>query len=176
MLARSAWIPDELLGAAIMVPSQWPGPRRERPDGARALLLRLLADALHCADLGPRIRRRQGPAPRTGPDRGGTHARATRIALARRWLLGDLDAEVALPVSLVCDALGIDAGVLSAAVTARATPREPAGVAPPRGTRTPPRETLGTCPAAPWSSRSGVLACAAARGSRDLVPPSTATP
>jgi hypothetical protein len=47
MLGRSLAIPDSLLGAAIMRPSQWPGPRCERAVGARALLLRLLADALH---------------------------------------------------------------------------------------------------------------------------------
>src|SRR5262245_32395083 len=37
-------------------------------------------------------------------------------------LLGELDAEVAVPIGSVCDALGIDAGVLAAAVRARATP------------------------------------------------------
>jgi hypothetical protein len=117
---RSLAIPDSLLGAAIMRPSQWPGPRCERADGARALLLRLLADALHQADLGPRIRR-QGPAPRNGSCRAGTRARAAQVVIARRWLLGELDDQVALPVGWVCDMLGIDKGVL-AAVRARATP------------------------------------------------------
>jgi hypothetical protein len=62
MLGRSLAIPDSLLGAAIMRPCQWPSARCERAVGARALLLRVLADVLHQADLGPRIRR-QGPAP-----------------------------------------------------------------------------------------------------------------
>jgi hypothetical protein len=52
MLGRSVAIPDSLLGAALVLPSQWPGPRCERAVGARALLLRLLADALHQAELG----------------------------------------------------------------------------------------------------------------------------
>jgi hypothetical protein len=121
MLGHSVAIPDSLLGAAIMRPCKFPGARCERAVGARALLLRLLADALHCADLGPRIRR-QGPAPRNGSCRAGTRARAKQIAIARRWLVGELDAEVALPVGWVCDMLGIDADVLAAAVRARAVP------------------------------------------------------
>ena len=117
MLGRSlSIIPESLLGAAIMRPCQFPGPRCERAEGARALLLRLLADALHQADLGPCIRR-QGPGFRPV----GTRARAKQVALARRWLLGELDAEVALPVGFVCDALGINADVLAAAA-ARARP------------------------------------------------------
>jgi hypothetical protein len=43
-------------------------------------------------------------------------------AIARRWLVGELDAEVALPIGWVCHMLGIDKGVLAAAVRARATP------------------------------------------------------
>ncbi len=34
---------------------------------------------------------------------------------------GERDAEVALPVAVVCEALGIDAGVLAAAVRATAS-------------------------------------------------------
>jgi len=40
----------------------------------------------------------------------------------RRWLVGELDDQVALPIGYVCDMLGLDAGVLAAAVRARATP------------------------------------------------------
>jgi hypothetical protein len=101
-------------------------PPADRTDGSMrarrrlpALLLRLLADALHQADLGPRIRRRQGPAPRTGSGRVGTRSRPAQVLAARRWLLGELDGQVALPVTLVCDALGLDASVLAAAVRAR---------------------------------------------------------
>lgn len=39
-------------------------------------------------------------------------------ALAQRWLAGELDADVALPVQVVCTMLGIDAGMLAAAVRA----------------------------------------------------------
>jgi hypothetical protein len=95
MLGHSVAIPDELLGAAIMVPCQWPGARCQRAVGARALLLRLLADALHQADLGPRVLRK-GSAPRTGPGR----VTRAQVVVARRWLLGELDAEVALPVGV----------------------------------------------------------------------------
>ena len=49
-------------------------------------------------------------------------ARPALGALAQRWLCGELEAEVALPVEVVCNMLGIDAGVLAAAVLARATP------------------------------------------------------
>jgi hypothetical protein len=77
--------------------------------GVRALLVRLLVEA--CADAAllaaPRWCRRGTPR---------------RCELARRWLCGELDADVALPVRLVCDALGLDAGMLAAAVRARATP------------------------------------------------------
>lgn len=44
-----------------------------------------------------------------------------RQALAVAWLTGALDAEVAVPVTVVCDALGIEAGALAAAVRAQAT-------------------------------------------------------
>jgi hypothetical protein len=83
-------------------------------------LLRLLADALHQADLGPRIRR-QGPAPRHGTGRAGGRTRRAQVVTARRWLVGELDDQVALPVRYVCDMLGIDADVLAAAVRARVT-------------------------------------------------------
>jgi hypothetical protein len=84
------------------------------------LLLRLLADALHQADLGPRMRR-QGPAPSNRACRAGTRTRATQVVAARRWLAGELDDQVAFPIGYVCDMLGLDAGVLAAAVRARAT-------------------------------------------------------
>ena len=116
MLGRSlSIIPESLLGASIMRPCQWPGPRCERADGARALLLRLLADAVHQADLGPRMRRKE---PRTGPGR----VTRAHVVVARRWLLGELDDQVALPCGWVCDVLGIEHAVLAAAVRARATP------------------------------------------------------
>jgi len=43
--------------------------------------------------------------------------------MARRWLVGELDAEVRLPVGFVCDCLGISAGVLAAVVRARVLAR-----------------------------------------------------
>jgi hypothetical protein len=39
--------------------------------------------------------------------------------MARLWLLGALDGEVLVPVQLVCDALGLDAAALAAAVRRR---------------------------------------------------------
>jgi hypothetical protein len=45
-----------------------------------------------------------------------------RQALAVAWLTGTLGDQVRLPVAFVCEALGLDAGVLAAAVLARATP------------------------------------------------------
>src|SRR5262245_46240203 len=115
MLGRSVSIPDSLLGAAIMRPCQFPGPRCERAVGARAMLLRLLADALSQADLGPRMRRKGA---RTGPGR----VTRAQVAVARQWLVGELDDQVALPVGWVCDMLGIDVDVLAADVRAGATP------------------------------------------------------
>jgi hypothetical protein len=120
MVGRSLPIPDSLLGAAILRPCQWPGERCERAVGPRALLLGLLADALHQADLGPRMRRR-GPAPGNRACRAGTRTRASQVVAARRWLAGELDDQVAFPIGYVCDMLGLDAGVLAAAVRARAT-------------------------------------------------------
>jgi hypothetical protein len=93
---------------------QFPGGRSERAVGARALLVRLLADALAQTDLGPRMRRK---APRTGP---GSATRAQVVA-ARRWLLGELDDQVALPIGWVCDVLGVEHDVLAAAVRASAS-------------------------------------------------------
>jgi hypothetical protein len=115
MLGRSVAIPDSLLGVLILRPCQWPVSRCERAVGPRALLLRLLADALHCADLGSRIRR-QGPVPSNGTGRVVTRSRAAQVVTARRWLVGELDDQVALPVGFVCDMLGLDAAVLAAAV------------------------------------------------------------
>lgn len=121
MLGRSLPVPDALLDCAILRPCQWPGERCQRAVGPRAMLLRLLADALHQADLGPRIRR-QGPAPSHGSCRVGTRARRAQVDAARRWLVGDLDDQVRLPVAFVCDQLGLDAGVLAAAVRACSAP------------------------------------------------------
>src|SRR5262249_6694757 len=45
-----------------------------------------------------------------------------RRALAVAWLTGTVDDQVAVPIGFVCDALGLDAGALAAAVQARATP------------------------------------------------------
>jgi hypothetical protein len=45
-----------------------------------------------------------------------------RQALAVAWLTGTLEAGVAVPVAVVCDALGIDAGLLAATVRACTAP------------------------------------------------------
>jgi hypothetical protein len=72
----------------------------------RALLVELLREALRDAGV------MAGIAP--------THPRRRALALA--WLTGTFDGQVAVPVGFVCDALGLDAGALAAAVQARATP------------------------------------------------------
>jgi hypothetical protein len=101
-------IEPHLLGIESILPIQVE-PHAPRT-GERALLARLLVDALGDAGLlaGGRGRRRLPRAPRPQP--------------AARWLEGALSAAVALPVSLVCDALGLDAGALSAAVPAHTAP------------------------------------------------------
>jgi hypothetical protein len=82
--------------------------------GARALVARLLLEAIGDAGVlvGGRWHRQGQPE---------------RRELARRWLQGELDAQVALPVRLVCGALGLDAGVLAATVA-----RVHAASSPPR--------------------------------------------
>jgi len=113
MIGRlSPSIPNELLGVAVVLPGQVPGGRSDRAVGARAMLVRLLADAVAQADVGVRMRRK---TPRTGP---GSATRA-QVLTARRWLLGELDDQVALPVRFVCDVLGIEHSRLAAAVRVR---------------------------------------------------------
>jgi hypothetical protein len=95
-------IEPHLLGIESLLPIQV-APAAPRT-GARALLVRLLVDALHDAGLlppGGRWHRRENPR---------------RSALARDWLAGRIDREVALPVALVADALGVDPTVLAVAV------------------------------------------------------------
>ena len=81
----------------------------------------MLADAIYQADLGPSVRR-QGPGPRTGDGRFGARRHPAQVIAARRWLAGELDDQVRLPVAFVCDTLGLDAGMLAAAVLARTRP------------------------------------------------------
>jgi len=108
LLPRFAPVPTTLLASAAVQPSQWLGPRDVSADtrGVRALLAELLREAL-----------REAGAVRS---RAPLHAR--RQALAVAWLTGMLDADVVLPVAVVCDALGIDASVLAAIVRARVAP------------------------------------------------------
>jgi len=72
----------------------------------RALYVELLREALRDA----------------GVVRGIAPLHPGRRALALAWLTGTLDDQVALPIGFACDALGLDAGALAAAVRARATP------------------------------------------------------
>src|SRR5262245_6996269 len=107
MPARPSPVPTTLLGEACVRPVQWRTARDVSPDsrGIRALYARILWDALLDAGLVPR-RCRTRPAVRT---------------LAQRWLAGELDAGVDVPVAIVCVALNLDATALAAAVRARAT-------------------------------------------------------
>src|SRR5262245_13958339 len=105
-------IEPHLLGIEALLPIQVA--RHAPRTGERALLVRLLVDALGDAGL-----LADGRWHRRGDPR--------RCALARAWLCGQLDREVALPVALVADALGVDPAVLAAAVA-----RAPSVPAPPR--------------------------------------------
>jgi len=49
----------------------------------------------------------------------------TQRTLAQRWLCGELDDQVAVPVRFVCDVLGIDGDAIAAAVRRSAAPRVP---------------------------------------------------
>jgi hypothetical protein len=62
--------------------------------------------------------RRQGPVLVNGSRHVGTRTRDAQVVAARRWLVGDLDDPVALPIGFVCDMLGLDATVLATAVRA----------------------------------------------------------
>jgi hypothetical protein len=89
--------------------------RRRRPGACTAS-----ETGRHRRPVTPASRGLGPPPPRATPDaRARVRRRATARTLARRWLLGELDGQVALPVTLVCDALGLDASVLAAAVRAR---------------------------------------------------------
>lgn len=93
-----------VFGVQTLLPTQLP--RRAAPSGVRALFAVLLREALRDAGV---VRSLAPLQPR-------------RQALAVAWLTGTLDAEVALPITVVCDALGLDADVLAAAVRARTAP------------------------------------------------------
>jgi hypothetical protein len=80
----------------------------------------------------------------------GTCARAARVVTARRWLTGELDGQVALPIAFVCDALGLDAGVLAAAV---AWPRHAVIVRAPRRTCATAPRAVQAMPAPPEESQ-----------------------
>ena len=94
----------QLFDVAQIVPAQLP--RRAAHPGVRTLLAELLRAALQDADV---VRSIAPVQPR-------------RQALAVAWLTGTLGAEVAVPVAVVCDALGIDASLLAANVRARTAP------------------------------------------------------
>jgi hypothetical protein len=81
--------------------------------GARALYVRLLQ--LACWDAGLGI---TGPG-RRGPKRPARTTPAQRL-VARRWLCGELDGEVSVPLRWCCDVLGIDAATLARIVRQRA--------------------------------------------------------
>jgi hypothetical protein len=106
---------SHLLGIESILPIQFVSPTPRT--GERALLARVLVEALGDVGLlaGGRWRRRPPPLPRQ--------------ELATRWLLGELDGQVALPVRLVCDALGLSSTRLAAAVTRARAARSAAGPA-----------------------------------------------
>jgi hypothetical protein len=96
----------QLLDVAQIVPAQLPRRVAGSDSGVRALYAEVLREALRGAGVVRSI------AP--------IHPR--RQALAVAWLVGTLDDQVVLPVTVVCDALGIDAGTLAATVRRRVAP------------------------------------------------------
>lgn len=100
----------QLLDVAQIVPSQLPRRVAGADSGTRALLVRLLTLALWDVGLCASDTGRRGPKRRA-------HPRSAQRTAARRWLLGELDDQgVAVPITWVCDVLGLDAGALAAAV------------------------------------------------------------
>ena len=85
------------------MPAQLPRRRAGADSGARALLVALLREALRDAG----VVRSLAPV----------HPR--RQALAVAWLRGELDHEVPVPLTWLCDVLGIVAGTLARAVRER---------------------------------------------------------
>jgi hypothetical protein len=125
--ARVEALVAQTFGVETILPTQLRARHRAADTGTHALLARLLLLALvdagwtldPCTTGWHRVAPRQ-PRRWHGP----------RL-LAQRWLCGELDAEVAVPIGWVCDVLGLDAGVLAAAVRAR-TGRQPAARGSPR--------------------------------------------
>jgi hypothetical protein len=103
-------IEPHLLGVESVLPSQVPRRSAIYTTGTRALFARVLALALY--DAGWPF---NGCTPRVVPTQHPVRWQTQRT-LAVRWLCGELDAEVTVPVRLVCDVLGIDADALAAAV------------------------------------------------------------
>jgi hypothetical protein len=118
VVAPAPRLDAQLLDVQQIVPAQLPRRAVGQDTGARALFVRLLQLALWDAGLGATGTGRRGP---TRPAR----PRPAQVVAARRWLVGDLDDQVALPIGFVCDALGLDADVLAAAVRTGTTPWAP---------------------------------------------------
>jgi hypothetical protein len=100
--ARTPLVDDAVartFGVETILPSQQ-GPRRRAAAGTTALAAAVLWNA--CQDA--------GLLPRRGP------VSDQRRALARAWLLGELDQEVPLSVAAACAAVGLDGDALAAAV------------------------------------------------------------
>jgi hypothetical protein len=103
------------LGLHQVLPSQIAGPARTSA-GLRKFYAAILTVALDDAG----IARRSGTGPL--PPRATPYARvqarhrATARALAQRWLTGELEAEVAVPLAVACDALGLNAEAVADAV------------------------------------------------------------
>jgi hypothetical protein len=84
--------------------------------GVRRLFGALLALAVDEAGLGSRRGTVAPPPTATPVARAQARRRATARVLARRWLLGELDGEVVVPITVACGALGLDPEALADAV------------------------------------------------------------
>jgi hypothetical protein len=103
------------LGLHQVLPSQQPG-AASTSAGVRRFYIALLALAVDEAGLGPRRGPVALPPTATPVARAQVRRRAAARVLARRWLLGELDGDVVVPITVACGALGLDAEAVADAV------------------------------------------------------------
>jgi hypothetical protein len=121
------------LGLHQVLPSQQPG-AAPASAGVRRFYIALLALAVDEAGLAPRRGTVPPPPTATPFARAQARRRATARVLARRWLLGELDGDVVVPLTVACGALGLDPQAVADAVRRRsARPLRPPRAIEPAG-------------------------------------------